>query len=174
MSDMQGFVKEAEVRQRMVKAAAARQSKNTFLSHSSKDNVLLPGAIRILENHGASVYVDVGDDRLPDPPSVQTAQVLRDTVQAMRKFVLLVSPNSRRSNWIPWELGLADGHKSAPNVTLFPAVATALETRWVDQEYLGLYTRIVWGPHKAYEKNIWMVYDHHDNTGTELSEWLRR
>ena len=31
-------------------------SKNTFLSHSSKDAEYLPGIIRLLENHGASVY----------------------------------------------------------------------------------------------------------------------
>lgn len=119
------------------------------------------------------VYVDIGDERLPDPPSVGTAQVLRNTVRAMSRFVLLVSPNSKGSVWIPWELGLADGKNGPGSLALFPVVERVAETKWTEQEYLGLYQRIIWGNLDGYEKPLWMVYDHHKNVGIRLSEWLR-
>jgi len=156
----------------LTKAAQLDYRKNTFLSHSSKDKDLLPGAIYILEQHGARVYVDIGDDRLPDPPSTTTAAVLRSAIAETRHFVLLISPNSKASSWIPWELGLADGEKSLKSVALFPAVQYAAETKWTEQEYLGLYSRIIWGNLNGYTDAMWLVYDHHTNTAIRLADWL--
>ena len=170
---MKGLAPEDEQQQRMLKAAASKVAKNTFLSHSSKDNELVPAALLILENHGGKVYVDLGDERLPQNPSLETAQILRNTIKELRRFVLLVSPNSKGSNWIPWELGLADGQKGQPAVALFPVVQYVSQTRWTEQEYLGLYRRVVWGKLKGYEKSLWMVYDHHADTAQPLSDWLR-
>lgn len=146
IDEVKGFVGTLLERQTLMKAAASKSEKDTFLSHSSKDNDLVPGVALVLQNHGGQVYVDLGDDRLPEPPSVDTAQVLRDTIREMRRFVVLVSPNSKGSIWIPWELGLADGQKSTAAVALFPVVQKTTETKWAEQEYLGLYRRIVWGP----------------------------
>jgi len=171
--EAKGFVESLEEQRAIKSAAASKADKDTFLSHSSKDNELVPGVTLVLKNHGANVYVDLGDDRLPDPPSVETAQVLRDTVRDMKRFVLLVSPNSKGSVWIPWELGLADGQKSPSSVALFPVIETVLETRWVEQEYLGLYNRVVWGKLEGYEQDVWMVYDHHTNTARHLRKWIR-
>lgn len=172
-AQMKSFVPVPHEQQRLLKRAASRQSKNTFLSHSSKDNELVPGAVLVLENHGGSVYVDLVDERLPRNPSVETAQVLRNTVNEMRRFVLLVSSNSHGSVWIPWELGLADGQKGVPAVALFPVVQYVSETAWTEQEYLGLYSRIVWGNLEGHDKPLWMVYNHHTNTAGTLSKWLR-
>jgi hypothetical protein len=174
-ADVERFKSEqtAEQQKGMIKAAASKENKDTFLSHSSKDNNLVPGVVLVLENHGGKVYVDLGDDRLPETPSVETAQVLRDAVKATRRFVLLVTPNSKGSIWIPWELGLADGQKGAPSVALFPVVQYATETKWTEQEYLGLYSRIVWGDLQGYDKKLWMVYDHHTHSALPLSKWLR-
>lgn len=173
INQAKGFVGTLHERQAITKAAASKSAKDTFLSHSSKDNDLVPGVALVLQNHGGEVYVDLGDDRLPEPPSVDTAQVLRDTIRDMRRFVLLVSPNSKGSIWIPWELGIADGQKSASAVALFPVVERVTETKWAEQEYLGLYRRIVWGSLEGHEKEVWMVYDHHTNTAQLLSKWLR-
>lgn len=60
-----------------LEARAARKEYNTFLSHSSADDELLPGVITILENHGAVVYIDDGDDRLPEKTTPETARVLK-------------------------------------------------------------------------------------------------
>jgi TIR domain len=173
VDQMKSFVPERQQRQRLLKTAASKQHKNTFLSHSSKDNGLVPAAILILENHGGRVYVDIGDERLPRIPSVQTAQILRNTLRELRRFVLLVSPNSKGSTWVPWELGLADGQKGVPAVALFPVVESTSESKWTEYEYLGLYSRIVWGHLVGHEKPLWMVYNHHENSAVTLYQWLQ-
>lgn len=173
IDEMKSFVPERDARQRMLKSAASKREKNTFLSHSSKDNDLVAGAILILENHGGRVYVDLGDERLPQNPSTETAQILRGTLRGMRRFVLLTSSNSKGSTWIPWELGLADGEKGTSAIALFPVVQYVTETRWTEREYFGLYSRIVWGQMEGYDKSLWMVYNHHSNTGVPLSRWLQ-
>ena len=146
-------------------------NKDTFLSHSSKDNELLPGVVAVLESHGSHVYIDNADQSLPKNPSVETAQILRGNLASTRKFVLLVTPNSKDSIWIPWELGIADGEKSPSNVALFPSSESQYEKNWAEQEYLGLYKRIVWANFKD-EEPEWLVYDHHNNVADRLRQWL--
>lgn len=164
----------------LVKAAASREYayRNCFLSHSSQDVNQLPGAIALLTNHGGRVYIDKGDPRLPQSTSPETARILRDTVRQLPRFVLLVSESSKDSSWIPWELGLADGHKNSwaakvpSDVALLPTALNNTHPTWAEQEYLGLYRRIVFGKHADYPQEIWMVWDQHANTATALSDWL--
>lgn len=156
------------------KTAAQRSpSGSTFLSHSSKDDELVVGAIKILEGHGGQVYVDEKDPSLPPYTTKDTAAKLKERIQVCRKFVLLASENSKNSKWVPWELGLADGYKSISRIALFPAVERHHETQWTSWEYLGLYNRIVWGDLKGYNKKVWMVLNEDKNTATELSKWLK-
>lgn len=158
----------------IIKAASVgTENKNIFLSHSSKDNHYLPTVIKLLENHGGSVYIDDGDARLPEKPSKATATILKDTIQKLPRFVLYVTTNSKNSKWIPWELGLADAYKVYHNVALLPAAESEYDQAWAEQEYLGLYKRIVWGNIKGYEKSCWMVYDHITNTAQPLLDWIR-
>lgn len=152
---------------------SVRRPCDTFLSHSSADDQLLPAVIKILTNHGATVYVDDGDQRLPKNPSPKTAQILKDTIKDCRRFVLFVTTNSKDSRWIPWELGLGDGMKSEYSVALFPSAEHSYETSWSEQEYLGLYQRIVWGTFKDKYKAEWMVLNHHKNTATPLGKWIK-
>jgi hypothetical protein len=56
--------------------------------------------------------------------------------------------------------------------TIFPGVDTANDHIWSEREYLGIY-RIVFGKHRDYPKPIFMVWNQDNNTGTELSAWLR-
>lgn len=159
--------------QQILSRSSRREGKNVFLSHSSKDAKYLPLIIHILENHGGSVYVDVKDDELPKEPSLETARILRSNLRECRKFVLFVTTNSKDSKWIPWELGIGDGEKRPSNVALFPAAPHVWDQQWAKQEYLGLYDRMLWG-NFAGSSPEWIVYNHHDNSGVRLSEWLRR
>lgn len=61
----------------------------TFVSYSSKDSEYLPYVLKILINHGAKPYVDKGDNRLPNPPSVETAEILKDTIKNQKKWLFL-------------------------------------------------------------------------------------
>lgn len=145
----------------------------TFLSHSSKDQELVVGAVRLLKGHGATVYIDKKDPGLPPFTNKDTATGLKKRIQQSRKFVLLASNNSKDSRWVPWELGIADQAKGLSRVAVLPAVDSQTDTTWSTWEYLGLYDRIVWGDLQGESKRVWMVLDQRTNTATELSEWLR-
>ena len=174
MEEMRSFSKKACLNEStLIKDAASKDiSKNIFLSYSSKDIDILPYPIKILTNHGGKVYIDKGDDRLPEPPSSETAEILKDTIKKLPRMVVFVTDNSKNSNWIPWELGLGDGSKSNYDVAIFPSVEKSYDIKWTEQEYLGLYSRIVYGRLKGYEKDVWMVYDYKINTAIELSKWI--
>ena len=144
-----------------------------FLSHASQDHDLVSGAILIIENHGGSVYVDDRDPSVAGSDVVSIAKHLRRIIKDTQKFVMLATPRSKDSKWIPWELGLSDGVHAPADVALFPSAETALDFEWAEREYLGLYRRILYGDHEGYEQKIWMVIDHRTREAVALSRWLR-
>lgn len=173
--EFRGFARDLPLQEQ---AALRKQAENrspegaTFLSHSSKDEDLVTGAIRILVNHGATVYVDKVDPELPPYTDKKTAATLKTRINQTRKFVLLATKNSKESRWVPWELGIADSAKGLDRIALFPAVDEPDDTSWTSWEYMGLYRRIVWGKLKGHEKELWMVLDEERNSATSLSSWL--
>lgn len=159
---------------RIRRSAANRTSSGaTFLSHSSKDSDLVIGATKVLEGHGASVYIDEIDPAMPPYTSEETASILKQRIYQANRFVLLASKNSQDSRWVPWELGIADGAKGMDQIALFPASDTSNEKSWAQSEYLGLYRRIVWGNLEGHKDPLWMVLDEKRNTAVTLSIWLR-
>jgi len=151
----------------------SQSDKNVFLSYSSKDSELLPGIVKLLEKHGGDPYIDKGDETLPEKPSVETAEILKDSINKCKNFILFVTTNSIESKWIPWELGLGDGTKKNNDIAIFPTGEKSYETTWTEQEYLGLYRKIMFGKLEGYEKEVWMVHNNQNNTATELSKWLK-
>ncbi len=134
----------------------------------------MTGVIRVLENHGASVYIDKKDPSLPPYVNKETAASLKSRIKQSRKFVLLATQNSKDSKWVPWELGVADGFKTLRNIALIPTVEDNHRDNWTDWEYLGLYDRIVWGKFKEKSKSEWMVWDKRENSAVALNLWLTR
>ena len=130
------------------------------------------GATIVLQNHGATVYIDEVDPEMPPYTTDETANLLKSRIRQSSRFVLLTSKNSKDSRWVPWELGIADGYKGLGEIALLPSSDTVNETAWASWEYLGLYRRIVWGQIKGREDNVWMVLDHKANTATLLKKWL--
>ena len=123
-SKLREFAAELPIREQasLRKSAAARAlAGSTFLSHSSKDEDLVVGVIRVLEGHGATVYVDEIDPQMPPYTNSETAALLKQRIQQTRRFVMLTSENSKESRWVPWELGIADGYKGVSEIALFPA-----------------------------------------------------
>lgn len=174
-SELRGWGQRESVQRSFSEARTApRTGKTTFFAHSSKDDDLVAGAIMILENHGAKVYADHKDPSISKTPLLEIAAHLRTVIRECGKFVMLATPRSKDSKWIPWELGLGDGIRQHPNVALFPSAESAIETEWSQQEYLGLYSRIVWGRIEGEEKQKWLVWDHHRNEASGLQNWLSR
>ncbi|MES9028079.1 toll/interleukin-1 receptor domain-containing protein [Stenotrophomonas sp. BSUC-16] len=174
-SELRDFASQITFREQVnLRESAARlhPAGSTFLSHSSKDDDLVIGAIRVLEGHGARVYVDEIDPEMPPYTNDETAALLRKRIHQTRSFVLLASKNSRESKWVPWELGIADGAKGFERLALFPALDNSYDEDWTSWEYLGLYRRIVWGNLEGYKDPVWMVFDKERNSATELRRWL--
>jgi hypothetical protein len=155
------------------RATTASVGSSTFLSHSSKDDDLINGCIIVLENHGASVYVDEKDPEMPPFTNTGTAELLKKRIGQCRRFVMLATQNSKESKWVPWELGIADGSKGFPPVAVFPASESKVQTNWTEQEYIGLYQKIVWGTIKGEEKARWLVWNSKKNTAVPLAKWLK-
>ena len=145
----------------------------TFLSHSSKDEELLVGAITLLKNHGGNVYIDEADPEMPTHTSEETANTLKNRIQQAKKFVLLATENSKNSNWVPWELGFADGAKGIEKIALFPAVENQRRTLWTSSEYMGLYNKIVFGSLRGHDEPLWLVWDEATDTAYTLEYWLK-
>lgn len=173
-SEIQNFSGGVIVENHRFEKRAWASATDVFLSHSSTDKDVLPQVIGFLEKHGAKVYIDKADKELPQKTSAETGVKLKERIAQCPKFIVLVTANSKSSRWIPWELGIADEKKKLPNIALLPDVGNQANADWPEQEYLGLYPRIVKETFKGQATPVWMVLDHHNNTGTELSEWLKR
>lgn len=162
----------------LASADFSRKSTNikceVFLSHSSKDEEILPGVIKFLEGFGVKVYIDKKDNALPKVTSPETAEILKQRIRESRKFIVLVTENSKDSRWIPWELGLADEMKKLNNIALLPAIKLYDNGSWTKQEYLGLYDRVELNRFKNQSDDKWIVVNHHENSGIELREWLKK
>jgi hypothetical protein len=174
-SENQNFSKGILVESHGIEKRASVTVADVFLAHSSLDKEhALPTAIGFLMKHGARVYIDKNDKELPQKTSAETGEKLKKRIEQCPKFIVLVTAKSKDSRWIPWELGIADEKKKLPNVALLPDVGMQANAEWPEQEYLGLYPRIVLHTFKAQSEPVWMVLNHHNNTGTELSQWLKR
>ena len=100
-AEFRSFASEISLQEqaRLRKSAKERSPEGaTFLSHSSKDDDLVVGAIRVLENHGATVYIDKVDPELPPYTSEETAATLKKRIEQTKKFVLLATKNRRSSD----------------------------------------------------------------------------
>ncbi|MEO5716648.1 MAG: toll/interleukin-1 receptor domain-containing protein [Luteolibacter sp.] len=91
-----------------------------FLSHSHKDKDLIQPAIAFLRSHGVSVYVDWMDEGMPDVVSGETAKKIKEKIRQQKKFLVMVTENSKDSRWVPWELGFADPVKGMDHIATFP------------------------------------------------------
>ena len=150
----------------LVEARASTTGSRVFLSHSTKDNALVPGVVLLFRTHGASVYADDFDKRLPDPPNVQTAELLKGEIKKHPRFVVLATSNSHTSRWIPWELGLSDGYKGVPPSAILPMTPDGSIPEWYRTQYFHLYPKIV------EVDGSWKVFDPRVNQHWSLSFWL--
>ncbi|MEE4668081.1 toll-Interleukin receptor [Pseudomonas alliivorans] len=131
-----------------VKASAALDQFDIFLSHSFSDQALILGIVLTLEDMGYKVYVDWIHDRHlnRDRVSSETARVLRQRMMASKSLFFATTTNSSTSKWMPWELGFKDGRdgKSA----ILPVAQSAIDS-YTGQEYLGIYSYVQKAPIKG-------------------------
>jgi hypothetical protein len=127
-----------------VRIAKSRASKNLFLSHSLSDVAPARHAVAVLQEHGASVYIDIEDGGMKAASSSSDiATRLRGAIETCKRLVVIVTENTHTSRWIPWEVGLSDAFNGTGRVALLPLKQSASARElWVNQEYFDLYARI--------------------------------
>lgn len=141
-SGYRGYPSLAAVELRKAAAASTTARFDVFLSHSRLDAEVILGVKRLLEQRRLSVYVDWLEDPQLDRSRVTpaTAEVLRTRMQQSSSLIFATSETSPNSKWMPWELGYFDGIRHG-HIGILPLVESAA-TRFVGQEYLGLYPLI--------------------------------
>lgn len=122
----------------MEAASVTEGSFDVFLSHARVDEELVLGVKLLLEDAKKRVYVDWIDDPMLDRTNVtsKTAAELRKRMNQSASLMYLFTPNAKRSNWMPWELGYFDG--SNGNVAVLPIVDN-LSEGYAGHEFVGLY-----------------------------------
>lgn len=113
-----------------------------FLSHSIADAELVLGVKKLLEQQGATVYVDWSYDGKLDRSKVNadTADLLRQRMRQSNSLIYLATDAASTSKWMPWELGFFDGYKPG-GVAIMPVLDRETDG-FAGQEYLGLYPRV--------------------------------
>jgi hypothetical protein len=135
-----------------------------FLSHSYDDEEIIFQLKLELEKYGLSVYVDWIEDKQLDRSKVtkETAEIIRKRLKNCKSLVYAISPNSKLSSWVQWELGFADGHKNR-KVAILPIDDDSNNSTFYKQEYLGLYPYI-----DKTANTIWVNGD----SWIDLKSWL--
>lgn len=124
-------------------AATPRNSFDIFLSHSSRDQELVLGAKKLIEDRGYAVYVDWIDDADLDRAGVnrERADHLRKRMAQCECLFYADTPNASQSRWCPWELGYFDGLRQ-PERRVFVLPILASGDRYRGREYLALYDTV--------------------------------
>jgi len=154
----------ATAQQKAVAINAAAADTTIFLSHSHKDKDLIQPAIAFLRSHGVSVYVDWMDEGMPDVVSGETAKKIKEKIHEQKKFLVMVTENSKDSRWVPWELGFADPVKGMNHIASFPI---AEKSDFTQNEYMKIYPKIY------FVSNTWYVWQDDPTKLTKLTDWLR-
>ena len=138
---------------------------SVFLSHSHKDKELIEPTLAFLRSHGVKIYVDWMDEGMSDTISGETAKKLKDRIRQQKKFLLLITENSKDSRWVPWELGYADSTKGMSHIAALPV---ANNTDFTHNEYLDIYPKVV------VLNGAWKVYQADPPAIVDLTNWFRR
>jgi len=114
-----------------------------FLSHKHTDKKELLAVKRILEQCGASPYVDWMDSTMQQPTNAQTASNLKQKIINSNNLILVATDAAINSKWCNWELGIGDAYKHYhEKLALFPIKQD--NYAWSGNEYMQLYPTIEW------------------------------
>jgi hypothetical protein len=145
-------------------------SKVVFLSYRRKDKEYVKPIVDLLHSLKVKVYVDYLDEHMPDTPSSKTASLLRERIKKSDKFIMVSTPNSKDSKWIPWELGLGDGFDGYENAIILPVTNNTLI--WAEQEYFEIYGYVKEADSTDKSKTDWAIF-YPDRKPIWLSDWLK-
>lgn len=114
-----------------------------FLSHKHEDLKDLQGVVGKLQEHGAKIYIDSMDNKMPNQTSAETAARIKEVIKFCNKFVLLGTDKAIESYWCNWELGIGDIHKYINHIAILPMKEKGVyDFQYKGNEYMQLYPQI--------------------------------
>lgn len=116
---------------------------DVFLCHSSSDiEEILRLKSYLLSKYKKKAYVcEVDDPQLnPAKANKKTAETLQQRMRSSNELYFVLSKNTQKSIWMPWELGYFDGIKNK-KIEIFPLIEKSEDEifDFEGQEYLELY-----------------------------------
>ncbi len=111
---------------------------DVFLSYNINDIVVVKGIYYYLTKKGLKVYLDciVDPDMKRNETDKQTAERIHTRLMHSNSLLYAQSASAATSNWMPWELGIVDGHTHRCYLMPVTKDATPITPR---REYLLLY-----------------------------------
>src|SRR5262245_10637276 len=92
----------------MAKRKRSRTTRyQVFLSYSHHDRWIAEVMKEKIEEQGVAVWLDVFDL----PGGADIADRIREAMQASQECLVLLTPAAKKSEWVPHEVGMADGMK---------------------------------------------------------------
>jgi len=123
-----------------------------FISYNINDKEIVHGVYNELTEMGFKVYVDFITD--PDldrnKVTIETAKKIRARLENSKSLIYAQSPNAAMSRWMPWELGVVDGHTK--KCAVLPILTNSTDL-YYKQEYLKLYPVI--RPNSSYHMFVY-------------------
>jgi len=111
-----------------------RSKPRVFISHQKKDAEMASVVAEYLLNAGIDIYFDQNDISInrSDPQSVVTA--IKRGIENSSHMLVLFSPNTFGSMWVPWEIGYAYNS---------PVTLGVLRVKGVAKDQLPEYLKVV-------------------------------
>jgi len=111
---------------------------DVFLSYNIKNIEAVKAIYYFLTKKGVKVYLDciVDPDIQRDNCGKPTVQRIHNRLMNSKSLLYAQSPNAGQSNWMPWELGVVDGHTH--KCFIMPVTSDAKQVT-PKREYLSLY-----------------------------------
>lgn len=111
---------------------------DVFLSYNIKNIEAVKAIYFFLTKKGLKVYLDciVDPDMQRDNCGKTTAQRIHNRLMNSKSLLYAQSPSASQSNWMPWELGVVDGHTHKCFIMPVTSDAKQVTPR---REYLSLY-----------------------------------
>ena len=150
--------------------AAVDTQFDVFLSYNISDLNVVKGIYYALSKLGLSVYLDciVDPDMKRDETDKETAKKIRSRLIHSKSLIYAQSPDAANSNWMPWELGVVDGHTSKCMIMPVNKDAKPVSPK---REYLLLYPYIM-----SYGLNEIMkvITDPYLNIGEDITSFIKK
>lgn len=133
-----------ELREQRAFSNSARQEASmiakfdVFLSYNIADIEVVKAIFYVLSKKGLKVYLDcmVDPDMKRYETDKQTAERIHNRLMNSNSLLYAQSPSAGQSNWMPWELGVVDGHTHKCFIMPVTKDAQQVTPR---REYLALY-----------------------------------